>query len=87
MTYFFKDLENDEDRWQFIEDYFLGVAEEKYKAKTVGKIGIKSIDDSVKGIPTPPPPKSNEESIKIYTLYNDEDNESIKYYISVNQTR
>ena len=82
MTHFFKNLSNDEDRWQFIEDYFLGVVDKKYDIQSVDKIDIKAVDESIVDNPVNEPINQYGNSIKIYSLYNDEDDESIKYYIS-----
>ena len=81
MTYFFKNLKTNEQRWNFIEDYFLGRVEEKYNVPRISKTNVKSIDNSIDDNPiineVP-----NYNIINIYTLYNDVDNESFKYYIS-----
>lgn len=82
MTHFFKDLTNDKERWQFIEDYFLGIVDKKYDVQSIDKIDIKSVDESIVDNPINKQLNQYGNSIKIYSLYNDEDNESIKYYIS-----
>lgn len=82
MTYFFTNLKTDEERWQFIEDYFLDNVANNYPIKEIEKLDIKSIDDSIIGNSISNSTDVNEKIIKIYSLYNDEDNETIMYYIS-----
>jgi len=82
MTYFFENLTNDEDRWNFIEDYFLGIdLYEKYNIEKNNKIKIKKIDDAHNEqgmyINQDVFPK---DTIDIYTISGDEVNG--KYYIS-----
>ena len=80
MTYFFKDLKTNEQRWDFIEDYFLGRVEGKYDVPKISKTTVKSIDKSVEDNPFIIE-EVNYNIINIYNLYNDEDNESFRYYI------
>lgn len=80
MTYFFKCLKTNSERWDFIEDYFLGRVEEKYDIPRIRKTNVKSIDVSIEDNKKVEE-KENHNIINIYTLYNDEDNESFKYYI------
>lgn len=81
MTYFFKDLKTKEERWNFIEDYFLGRVESKYDVPRISKTNVKVIDQSIVDNPVINE-NQNHNVINIYTLYNDEDNESFKYYIN-----
>ena len=80
MTYFFKDLKTNKERWDFIEDYFLSRVEGKYIIPKISKTNVKSIDKSLENNPILEE-KVNYNVIDIYTLCNDEDNESFKYYI------
>ncbi|HPF83055.1 MAG TPA: hypothetical protein PLV83_02670 [Bacilli bacterium] len=80
MTYFFKDLKTNKERWDFIEDYFLSRVEGKHIIPKISKTNIKSIDKSLENNPILEE-KVNYNVIDIYTLSNDEDNESFKYYI------
>ena len=44
MKYFFQELKTDKDRWDFIENYFLGKTEEKYNIPKDIKTNIKKVD-------------------------------------------
>lgn len=82
MTYFFRKIDNDEERWQFIEDYFLGTVDDHYSMTGIEKTDIKAIDDSIIDNPVVKMNDAHDNSIKIYSLYNSEDDESIQYYVS-----
>lgn len=69
MTYFFTELNNDIDRWNFIEDYFLGNIDrnDKWNIKSIKTTGDESIE---------------KQTIQIYNIYDFEDDRVYKYYIS-----
>lgn len=82
MTYFFEKLSDNESRWNFIEDYFLGVdLYEKYNIEKNNKTKIKKLDDDhreqefYKHVDV-----TKKEAINIYTI-SGEDVEG-RYYIS-----
>lgn len=85
MKYFFEKLNNDKDRWQFIEDYFLGRIEENYDIGYYDtKSGLKSIDKTAdKNRKLLEETKQNlNKRIKVYYVYHQEDNLNENYYIS-----
>lgn len=82
MTYFFTQLKTDDERWQFIEDYFLGQVESKYKIEDVN-LNFKKME-----IQLEESRKENSDSesqiideIKLYELYSEDQNETLKLYI------
>ena len=82
MTYFFEKLSDNESRWNFIEDYFLGVnLYEKYNIEKNNKTKIKKLDDDhkkqefYKNVDV-----TKKETINIYTISGDE--VEGRYYIS-----
>ena len=82
MTYFFEKLSDNESRWNFIEDYFLGVnLYEKYNIEKNKKTKIKKLDDDhkkqefYKNVDV-----TKKETINIYTISGDE--VEGRYYIS-----
>lgn len=84
MKYFFEKLKTDEERWQFIEDYFMGRVEEKYE---IGfddvKSGSKNSDVYVKNskrVLDETETKNEQETI--YVVFHSEDLITNKYYIS-----
>lgn len=82
MTYFFEELNSNEDRWNFIEDYFLGIdLYNKYNIERTSKTKVKVIDDAHnEQILHKNTDNVKKETIKIYTISGD-DVEG-KYYIS-----
>lgn len=81
MKYFFENLRTDEERWQFIEDYFLGQVEKKYNIPKEIKLNSKRLDEEKEDY-AEETKENNSEEIRIYTLFDSEENESIKYYIN-----
>lgn len=82
MTYFFEKLSDNESRWNFIEDYFLGVnLYEKYNIEKNNKTKIKKLDDDhkkqefYKNVDV-----TKKETINIYKISGDE--VEGRYYIS-----
>lgn len=84
MKYFFEKLDTDEDRWQFIEDYFLGVVEDKYNIEPISKANIKKVDEEIEKNKENSNCEMNKKDniIKTYDLFDALDNITIKYYIS-----
>lgn len=79
MTHFFEKLSTNEERWSFIEDYFLGTdLYSKYNVEKIEKTKVKIIDDAREDEKFKPKnlPK---ESIKIYTIGGDVEG---KFYIA-----
>ena len=82
MKYFFEQLKTDEERWNFIEDYFLGRVEEKYDIpkeikSNVNRLNVeKEMDDKYF--------KKNEKNqdVEVFVVYNSYDNLTERYYIS-----
>ena len=82
MTYFFTQLKTDEERWQFIEDYFLGKVESKYDIADAS-LNIKKMDSQIEKIQ-----KENNrykeqviDEVKLYELFSEDQNETLKFYI------
>lgn len=84
MKYFFENLDNNEDRWQFIEDYFLGNIEEKYDIKQISKTNVKKIDEEIEKNKYINSLNTNvkDNIVKIYNLFDALENLTEKYYIS-----
>lgn len=84
MRYFFEKLKTDQERWQFIEDYFMGRVEEKYKIGFEDiKTGSKNSDVYVrnsKQVLKDTDNKVNQQTI--YVLLHDSDSSVKKYYIA-----
>ena len=82
MTYFFEKLNDNESRWNFIEDYFLGVdLYEKYNVEKNNKTKIKIIDDAHNEQATHVNQDvTKKEMINIYTISGDE--VGGRYYVS-----
>ena len=76
MKYFFEVLTEDEERWDFIENYFLGRVEEKYNVEEMQK------GPKVNAIEKP---VLNKNEIYVYDVFSIDDNERTKYYISKNK--
>ena len=82
MSYFFTKLDNDNERWQFIEDYFLGQIENKYRIGDTN-LNIKKMDVQLEEI------RENNniyksqiiDEVKLYELYSEDQNETLKLYI------
>lgn len=87
MKYFFEKLDNDDDRWQFIEDYFLGNIENnpKYNIKKITKTNIKKIDDEINSITEDEKEFKENKILKIYNVLDDIEKNTIKYYINENK--
>ena len=79
MKYFFEVLKDDNERWNFIEDYFLGKVEENYDIPKVTKTGVKKVDDdqlnNVRIV-------DNTLFTKVYAVFNTEEKVTYQYYIS-----
>ena len=82
MSYFFTQLESDEERWQFIEDYFLGKVENKYRIEDTN-LNIKKMDVQLEEIREENNTYKNQiiDEIKLYELYSEDQNETLKLYI------
>lgn len=82
MTYFFTQLENDNERWQFIEDYFLGRVEEKYKIGDA-TLNIKKMDQKIEKLHAENSMYEERiiDEIKLYDLFSEDQNETLKFYI------
>lgn len=82
MTYFFTQLKNDEDRWQFIEDYFLGQIENKYEIEDA-LLNIKKMDAQIEEIRREKEKNKDQviDEVKLYELYSEDQNETLKFYI------
>lgn len=84
MKYFFEKLTTDEERWQFIEDYFMGRAEENHK---IGfddvKSGSKNSDVYVqKSKQVLHDTKKINNFKSVYIVFHSEDSITNRYYIS-----
>ena len=71
MTYFFTELDNDNDRWNFIEDYFLGNVDRNWNIESINTTKEESNDEN----------NTELETKEIYVLYDFEDQKNYKYYI------
>ena len=82
MTYFFTQLKNDDERWQFIEDYFLGQIESKYDIEDA-TLNIKKMDKQIEEIKSENNKyiKQTIDEVKLYELYSEDQNETLKLYI------
>lgn len=82
MTYFFTQLKNDDERWQFIEDYFLGQIESKYDIEDA-TLNIKKMDKQIEEIKSENNKyiKQTLDEVKLYELYSEDQNETLKLYI------
>lgn len=82
MKYFFEQLKSDEERWNFIEDYFLGRVEEKYDIPKEIKSNVKrlNIEKEIEEKYFENIEKSQD--IEVFVVYNTYDNFSERYYIS-----
>ncbi len=87
MTYFFENLKTNEERWNFIEDYFLGIdLYKKYHIEKNNKTNIKLIDDAhnqqkfYKNVDV-----TKRKTIDVYTILGDE--VEGRYYISDNEIK
>ena len=78
MKYFFENLKSDKERWQFIEDYFLGNVEnnEKYEIPKIMKTNVKKVDEEITKYNNKETEIENKKDVikiyKVYTSYNDE---------------
>lgn len=75
MKYFFTKLNTDEERWDFIEDYFLGRVEEKYKIPK----DLKSDDIDEDNYNDE---KQDTDKIAVYQVIDTVESDSTRYYIS-----
>jgi ATP-dependent DNA helicase RecQ len=82
MSYFFTKLESDDERWQFIEDYFLGRVENKYKIGDTN-LNIKKMDVQLEKIRNDNNTYKSQiiDEVKLYELYSEDQNENLKLYI------
>ena len=82
MSYFFTKLDNDDERWQFIEDYFLGRVENKYSINDVN-LKIKKMDVQLEEIKKDDNAYKDQiiDEVKLYELYSEDQNEILKIYI------
>lgn len=82
MKYFFERLRSDEDRWNFIEDYFLGKVEEKYNIPKDIKTNIKQMDIAKEKSDAFLESIEQDKDIEVFVVFNSDDDITEKYYIS-----
>ena len=82
MTYFFTQLKNDDERWQFIEDYFLGKIESKYNIGD-STLNMRKMDNQIEKIKDEKNTyiKRTIDEVNLYELYSEDQNETLKFYI------
>ena len=90
MKYFFTELKTDEERWEFIENYFLGNIKKNYNIPIDYNPKIKKIVDSKKETESLRYTQKNSSSEKIltvyYLMYNDDESDIInKFYVSFDE--
>ena len=85
MRHFFEDLNTDESRWDFIEDYFLGrIDSDKIKKDVITK--VKSLDVAKEKADNLAKKATVYNSlVNVYTVYEPEDDCTVQYYISDRQ--
>ena len=86
MTHFFEKLKTDDERWQFIEDYFLGQVENKYDIDDV-TLNIKKMDTQIEEIKNDNDRYKEQiiDEVKLYELYSEDPSETLKFYIYKNK--
>ena len=88
MRYFFEKLHSDKERWQFIEDYFMGRVEERYDIGFENvRSGSKNSDVYVKNSKNvlEETKQKHKQELNMYIVYHEEDECVTKYYISENK--
>ena len=82
MTYFFTQLRTDDERWQFIEDYFLGQVENKYNIEDA-IFNIKKMDSQIEKMQNQDDSYKEKiiDEVKLYELFSEDEDETLKFYI------
>lgn len=85
MKFFFEKLNTNEERWQFIEDYFLGRVKEKYQIDVEHKTQIKKLKNLESELDQYKYEQSisqDVDKIVVYSLYIEDEDITKKYYIA-----
>ena len=82
MKYFFTKLRTNEERWEFIEDYFLGNIEKKYNIPRNVKTNIKQIDIEKEKSDLYFEKNTNSDDVEVYAVFIPEENVTKRFYIS-----